>query len=231
MWYVDRTPYGYQKGWIYTPAQQVTHYMTWSHSFSLHGIQDPQLTNEVAGFEFLQSLLHLRSPGSLITDLWTKIPDSVLEAPNQKKDPHTSSKPMVLVILGCMSPQQNLRTRFRVPCQMVWIVGPKMCKRKDYPTEHPESKGPSGYLEDHLTRLDSIQVKIGNNSMTPFVSRYESVVQSTNTRSASSGQGDMVFWSRNSCCPLPHNLFPFPPQTPLRTPFLWRAFKAPQSYW
>lgn len=56
-----------------------------------------------------------------------------------------------------------------------------MCKRKDYPTEHPESKGPSGYLEDHLTRLDSIQVKIGNNSMTPFVSRYESVVQSTNT--------------------------------------------------
>lgn len=170
-------------------------------SLSLPGTQEPYLKPEGAGFEFSP-----KSLSSQKTRLFHHRPGSILETPNPRKGPpHTSIKPMALVASGCMSPQQsqNLRTRFRAPCQMVWAVGPKTCKSKDRQTDHPKFKRSSGYLEKHLTRLDSTPVKIDNKSTT------DSFIQQT-LQSKSGDWGDAVIWSGHSCYPLPRDLFLFP---------------------
>lgn len=78
-----------------------------------------------------------------------------------------------------------------------------MCKSKDRQTDHPKPKRPSGYLENHLTRLDSIPVKIDNKSTT------DSFIQQI-LKSMCGDRGDEVIWSGHSCYHLPRDLFPFP---------------------
>lgn len=99
---------------------------------SLPGTQDPCLKNQGTGPESVQSLLHLRRPGFLVTDLRTKILALFSKTLTKRKPPSPTGINQVLVISVCMSPQpsQALGTQW----QMVWTVGSKMHK-----TDHPES--------------------------------------------------------------------------------------------